>query len=99
MCLKKTGVRFELLTNPDMLLMFERRIRGGIPQAIHQYTKTSKKYMRNPKRISSFLQYLDADNLYGWAMSQKLPTRGFNRVDDVHTFTPTMLSSLAKNFN
>ena len=68
-CLKKTGVRLELLTDPDMLLMFERGIRGGITQAVHRYTKANNKYMGekfNPKEDSSFLQYLDANNLYGW---------------------------------
>ena len=72
-CLKKTGIKLELLTDPNMLLMFECRIRGGITQAVHQYAKANNKY--------SFLQYLDANNLYGWAMSQPLLTRGFRWVD------------------
>ena len=67
-CLKKRGVRLELLTDPDMLLMFGRGIRGGITQAVHRYTKANNKYMGekfNPKEDSSFLQYLDPNNLYG----------------------------------
>ena len=44
-CLKKTGVRLELLTDPDMLLMFERGIRDGITQAVHGYAKTNNEYM------------------------------------------------------
>ena len=69
----------ELLTNPDMLLMFERGTRGGITQTIHRYAKANNKYMGdkfNPKEVSSYLQYLDANNLCGWAMIQlpKLPT-------------------------
>ena len=68
-----------------MLLMFEHRIRGGITQAVHQYMKANNKHMGkqyDPEEGSSFLQYLDANNLYGWAMSQLLPTGGF-RWDDV----------------
>ena len=66
--LKKTGVRLELLTDPDMLLMFEHGIRGGFTQAVHRYAKASNKYMGKkfyPKKVRSFLQYLDANNLYG----------------------------------
>ena len=79
-CLKKIGVRLELLTNPDMLLMFEHGIQGGITQAVHRYAKANNEYMGdkfNPKECTSFLQHLDANNLYGWAMSQLLPTGGF----------------------
>ena len=68
-CLKKTGIKLELLTDPDILLMFECGIRGGITQAVHRYAKANNKYMAdkfNPKEESSFLQYLDANNLYGF---------------------------------
>ena len=44
-CLKKTGIQLELLTDPDMLLMFERRIRGGITQAVHRHAAANNKYM------------------------------------------------------
>ena len=62
-----------------MLLMIEKGIRGGICQAIHRHTKGNNKYMKNyDKNIaSSYLAYLDENNLYGWAMSQKLPVNGF----------------------
>ena len=82
-CLKKTGAKLELLTDPDMLLMFERGIRGGITQVVHRYAKANNKYMGekfNPKEESSYLQYLDANNLYRWAMSQPLPAGGFRWV-------------------
>ena len=78
--LKKTGVKFELLTDPDMLLKFEHGIRGGITQEVHRYATANNKYMGekfNPDENTSFLQYLDANNLYGWAMNQPLPTGGF----------------------
>ena len=81
-CLKKMGLKLELLTDPDMLLMFEHGIRGGITQAVHQYSKANNKYMgkHNPEEESRFLQYLDVNNLYGWAMSQPLPAGGFKWV-------------------
>ena len=44
-CLKKTGIRLELLTDPDMLLMFEKSIRGGITQAVHRHSKASNKFI------------------------------------------------------
>ena len=72
-CLKKTGVRLKLLTYVDMLLMVEKGIRRGICHAIHRYAKANNKYMKNyDKNIeSSYLMYLDANNLNGWAMSQR----------------------------
>ena len=78
-CLKKTEIKLELLTNVDMLLMVEKGIRGGIYHAIHRYAKANNKYMKNydKNKESSYIQYLDANNLYGWAMSQKLPVDGF----------------------
>ena len=78
-CLKKPDVKLELLTDVDMLLMVEKGIRGGICHAIHRYAKANNKSMKNYNndKQESSLQYLDANNLYGWAMSQKLPVNGF----------------------
>ena len=83
-CLKKTGVKLELLTDYDMLLMVEKGIRGGMCQVTHRYAKTNNKYMKNyDKNIeSSYLTHLDANNFYGWAMSQKLPIDGFEWVKE-----------------
>ena len=67
-CLKLTGIKSELLTDPDMLLMFELGIRGEITQAVRKYASANNKYMGdrfNPKSESSYLQYLDTNNLYG----------------------------------
>ena len=84
-CLKKTDVKLELLTDPYMLLMVKEGIRGGICHAVQKYAKASNKYMKSydKDKESSFLEYLDANNLYGWAMSQKLPVNGFKWVEDV----------------
>ena len=65
-------VEFELITDKDMLLMVEKRIRGGMCHAINQYAKDNK-YMKNyDKNKESYLHSWDVNNLYGWAMSQKL---------------------------
>ena len=77
-----------------MLLMFERGIRGGITQAVRKYALANNKYMGDrfdPKSESSYLQYLDINNLYGWAMSQPLPTSGFKWTD----VNPNEISELA----
>ena len=78
-CLKKTEVELELITDPDMLLMVEQGIRGGICHAILRYAKANNKYMKyyNKDEEESFLQYNDANNLYGFAMSESLPLDGF----------------------
>ena len=87
--LKITGIELELLTDIDMLLMFEKGIRGGITQAVKRYCKANNRYMGilfKPEELSKFLQYLDANNLYGWAMCLKLPTKGFKWVKNVGFF-------------
>ena len=72
--------RLELLTDIDILLMFEKGICGGITQAVKSYDKTNNKYVKdlyNPDEESIYLQYLNPNNLYGWEMVQNLLTHGF----------------------
>ena len=79
-CLKMTGVNLELLSDVDMLLMVEREIRGGVSMISNRYGRANNKYMGDSyvsSLASTFLAYLDANNLYGVAMSMKLPTHGF----------------------
>ena len=73
---KKTGIESELLTDADILLMVEKEIKC---HAIHRYAEANNKYIKNcdENKESSFIEYLDVSNLYGWAMSQKLPVDGF----------------------
>ena len=83
-CLKKTNIKLELSTDYDMLLMVEEGIRGGICHSIHRYTKANNRCMENydKNEESLYIQYLDTNNLYGWAMSQKLSVNNFKWVED-----------------
>ena len=98
-CLKKTRVRLELLTDPDM---FERGIRGGITQGVHHYASANNKYMMgdlyNPNKESSYLQYLDTNNLYGWAMPQLLSTSKFKWVDIKPSQIHALIASKVKGY-
>ena len=75
--LKMTKVKIELMTDIDMFLMIERGIRGGISCISHRFAKANNKYLKNHEydesEDKSFITYLDANNLYGHAMIQKLP--------------------------
>ena len=77
--LKKTGVRLELLTDPDMHLFIEKGLRGGMAVITKRYAKANHKDVPDydAEKPSNHLIYLDANNLYGWAMSQYLPTHDF----------------------
>ena len=98
-CLKKTKVKLELLTDYGMLLMVEKRIRGGICQAMHRYAKANNKYINKyDKKIdSSYIEYLDANNLYGWAMSQKLQVDGFELVKNLSKFNEDFIKEYDEN--
>ena len=104
--LKMTNINLELLTNIDMLLMVEKGIRGGISIISNRYGKANNKYMKdfNKMEPSKYLMYVDANNLYGWAMSEKLPIHSFkwmsnkeienlfnNRIVQVWEKTPCIL--------
>ena len=100
-CLNKTEVELELITDLDMLLMIEEGIRSGMCHAVHRYAKANNKYMKNyyKKEESSYIQYLDANNLYGWAMSQKLPVNGFKWIEDVSETGEDFIKSYDENIN
>ena len=105
-CLKMTNINLELLSDIDMLLMFEKGIRGGISIISNRYGKANNKYMKdfNKSEPSKYLMYVDANNLYGSAMSEKLPIHSFkwmtnneienifnNRIVQVWEKTPCIL--------
>ena len=98
-CFKKTKVELELLTNIDILLMVEKGIRGGTCQSIHGYPKANNKYIKNYNKdiISSYLTYLDANNLYVWAMSQKSPVSGFKWVKNLYQFNERFIRNYNEN--
>ena len=78
-CLKKTGVQLELIQDVDMYNMFESGIRGGVSMISHRYAKANHPLLSdfNPTLMRMFIMYLDANNLYGTSMIQKLPVDGF----------------------
>ena len=89
-CLKKT--------NKELV---EERIRSGICHSIHRYAKANNKYMKNynNNEESSYIQYLDANNLYGWAMSKKLPVNGFKWINNNETAEHVINEEFIKNYN
>ena len=91
-CLRTTDVKLELLTNIDQLLFIERGIRGGISTISNRYSLANNKYLPpdlyNPSEPSKYIMYLDANNLYGYAMSESLPVGGFRFLsyDEIRNF-------------
>ena len=89
--LKMTEIKLELMTDIDMFQFIEKGLRGGISYIANRYGKANNKYMKeyDEKAPSKYIMYLDANNLYGWAMSQYLPTGGFKwmkqeRIDKIN---------------
>ena len=77
--LKMTGIKLELMTDVDMFQFIEKGLRGGISYIANRHVEANNEHMSgyNPQKPSKYIMYLDANNLYGWAMSQYLPTGGF----------------------
>ena len=94
-CLKKEGVKLELITEYDMILMIEKGIRGGIYQ-VYKYIKNYGKSIE-----SSYIAYLDGNKLHGWAMSQKLPVKGFKWIKQktLSNFNEDFIKNYGENSN
>ena len=100
-CLKNTEVRLELLTDTDILLMVQKGTRGGICHLLNRFAKANNKYMKNyDKDIeSSYIEYLDANNFYGWAMSQKRLVNGFEWVEELSQFKEDFIKNYDEDSN
>ena len=82
--LKYTEVKLDLISDPDMYLFVEKGIRGGISTVVKRYAKSNNKYLDNYDKESEsvFIPYLDANNLYGWAMNNPLPVSDFEWIEE-----------------
>ena len=82
--LKMTNIKLELMTDIDMFQFIEKGMHGGVSYIANRYGNVNNKYMKeyNEKVPSKYIMYLDANNLYGWAMSQHLPTGNFKWMTD-----------------
>ena len=82
--IKKDIIKLDLLIDIAMLLMVEKGMRGGIYHSIYRYPKAKNKYLKDydKHKESSNLQYWDVNNVYGWAMSQKLPVNNYEWIKD-----------------
>ena len=97
--LKIRDVKLELLTDYDMLLIVEKGIRGWICQSAYRYAKANNKYTKNyDKKIESLHpSHLDANNLYGWAMSKKLPVNRFKWENNLSMFNEDFIKNYDEN--
>ena len=79
-----TNIKLELMVDVDIFQFIEKGMRGGVSYIANRYGKANNKYMKeyNEKAPSKYIMYLDANNLYGWAMSQYLPTGNFRWMTD-----------------
>ena len=102
-CLKKSKIELELISDIDMLLMIEKEIRGGICHSMYIHAKANNKYMKtyDKNKESSFLIYIyiDYNNLYGDAISRKLPVDGFEWIEDLFKIDKYFIKNYDENSN
>ena len=86
--LKMTGVKLEKISDIDKYLFIEKGLRGGISYIAKRYAKANNKYLNDydPKKPSTFITYLDMNNLYGWRMSEYLPYEGLKWLKKIDKF-------------
>ena len=94
---KKAKAKLDLLTDIEMLLMVEKGIIGGICHSIYRYAKANNKSMKDydKNKESSYIQYWDKNNLYGWEMSQELTANNFEWIKNTFQFNEDFI----KNYN
>ena len=92
--LKMTGVKLEKISDIDKYLFIEKGLRGGISYIAKRYAKANNKYMNDydSKKLSTFITYLDMNNLYGWRLSDYLPYGGFKWLKNVDGFNVNSVS-------
>ena len=92
--LKVTGMKLKKMSDIHMYLFIEKGLRGGISYIAKRYSEANNKYMKNydPKKLSKCIEYLDMNNLYGWAMSDYLPYGGFKWLKNVDNFDVNSIS-------
>ena len=93
--------KFDLLTDIDILLMVKKGIRGGTCRSIYRYSKANNKYMidYDKNKKSSYIQYWILNNLYGWAMSEKLPVDNIEWIKDTSQFNEDFIKKYNKVSN
>ena len=92
--LKMTAKKLEKISDIDKYLFIEKGLRGGVSYIAKRYAKANNKYTNDydPKKPSTFITYLDMNNLYGWAMSEYLPYGGFEWLKNVDGFDVNSIS-------
>ena len=99
--LKFTKIKLEIPLDVNMHIFFDLGLRGGISMVVEHFARANNKYMEelfDPETLQSFIQLVDANNLYGWAMSQMLPTGGFKWVNlKKGLFTPGVWESMDRH--
>ena len=92
--LKMTGVKLEKISDIDKYLFIEKGLRGGISYIAKRYSKSNNKYINNYNctKPSTYISYLDMNNLYGWAMSGYLPYGGFKWLKNFDNFDVNSIS-------
>ena len=81
-----------------MFLMLEKSIRGSICHSIYWYAKANNKYMKDydKNKETSYIQYLDVNNIYGSIISQKLPVNNFEQIKDISQFDKDFIKIIMK---
>ena len=97
--LKMTSIKLEKISDIDKYLFIEKELRGRISYIAKRYAKANNEYLNDydPKKPSTFMSYLDMNNLYGWAMSEYLPCGRFKFLKNIDKFDEMSVSEKKSN--